>query len=75
MVHSRRRETHVDEVWPGKKTKSQFYVGAEDVFTNLYHAKGNTMISGYSGDEIKDSNSTDFYMGIPMVSIGMSWSY
>lgn len=59
----------------GKKTKTQWYVAAEDIFTNLYHPKGNTTISQYTGEEVPDSGSADFSIGFPMVSIGMSWSY
>lgn len=57
------------------KLRWEYYVGAEDILVNLYKPKGNTQFNPYTGKEIKDSDSADFNIGVPMFSVGYKLSY
>jgi len=57
------------------KIRWEYYIGAEDIFTNLYQAKTNKQFDPYTGDEIKDSDKADFGIGMPLVSVGYKISY
>ncbi|HKL86353.1 MAG TPA: hypothetical protein VJ861_08490, partial [Treponemataceae bacterium] len=59
----------------GSKIRWEMYIGVEDIFVNLYHAKGNTSFDRYTGKEIEQSDSADFNIGIPIPSIGYKMSY
>lgn len=57
------------------KIRWEYYVGAEDIFVNLYKPKSNTGFDEYTGKEIPDSGSADFNIGIPVFSVGYKVSY
>lgn len=59
----------------GSKFRWEWYIGVEDIFVNLYRAKGNTSFDPYTGKEIEKSDSADFNIGIPIPSIGYKISY
>lgn len=59
----------------GSKIRWEMYIGVEDIFVNLYHAKGNTSFDRYTGKEIEQSDSADFNIGIPIPSVGYKISY
>lgn len=56
------------------KLRWEYYVGAEDIFVNLYKPKTNTEMDPFTGDEIANSGSADFSMGMPVVSVGYKLS-
>ena len=60
---------------PGSKIRTEIYFALEDVFVNLYKAKGNTSFDPYTGKEIENSDSADYNIGIPTPSIGYKLSY
>jgi hypothetical protein len=57
------------------KLKWEYYVGAEDIFVNLYRPKTNKQLDSFTGEEVSDSDSADFNIGMPMVSFGYKVSY
>ena len=56
------------------KLRWEYYVGAEDIFVNLYKPKTNTEMDPFTGDEIANSDNADFNIGMPMVSVGYKLS-
>ncbi len=59
----------------GSKLRREFYVGAEDVFTNLYSPKGNKDFDPFTGKELEGSSQADFGIGMPIISFGYKISY
>lgn len=59
----------------GTKLKWEYYIGAENVFVNLYSPKNTPGFDAYTGKEMADSGSADFNIGIPLVSVGYKISY
>lgn len=57
------------------KVRWEYYIGAEDVFVNLYSPSGNTSFDEFTGKEIDNSDQADFNIGIPMFSVGYKVSY
>lgn len=57
------------------KVKWEYYIGAEDVFVNLYSPAGNKGFNEFTGEESEASNDADFNIGIPMLSVGYKVSY
>ncbi|HNY17254.1 MAG TPA: TonB-dependent receptor plug domain-containing protein [Treponemataceae bacterium] len=56
--------------YPNSKLKWEYYIGAEDIFVNLYRPKANSDFDAFTGDEIQDSDSADFNIGMPLISAG-----
>ncbi len=57
------------------KIRWEQYIGIEDIFVNLYKPKSNSQFDPYTGKEIADSDSADFNIGIPILSVGYKVSY
>jgi len=57
------------------KSRSEFYIGAENIFVNLYTPKTSKSLDPYYGDDLPNSDQADFNIGFPMFSIGFKWSY
>ena len=57
------------------KVHWEYYVGAEDVFINLYSPKANRDFDAQTGKESESSQTADFGIGIPMISVGYKVSY
>jgi len=57
------------------KVRWEYYIGAEDVFVNLYSPKTNASFDPFTGEEQPDSDSADFGIGIPQISVGYKLSY
>ncbi len=57
------------------KVRWEYYVGAEDVFVNLYSPKTNSSFDSFTGEEQPDGDNADFGIGIPQISIGYKLSY
>ena len=61
--------------YSNSKIRWEYYVGVEDLFVNLYKPTTNPGFDPYTGEEIKDSDSADFNIGIPILSIGYKVNY
>lgn len=57
------------------KIRWEWYVGAEDIFVNLYKPKATSSFDPFTGEEIADSDSADYNIGIPVMSVGYKVSY
>ncbi len=53
--------------YKNSKLRWEYYIGAEDILVNLYTPKTTSNFDPYTGEEIKDSNSADFNIGIPVI--------
>ena len=51
------------------------YIAAENILSLVYDAKANTSFNTYTGVEDTGSDSASYEMPIPMVSIGIKWSF
>jgi len=61
--------------YPNTKIRWEYYVGAEDIFVNLYSPKANKGFDEQTGKESEASDTADFNIGIPMISAGYKVSY
>jgi hypothetical protein len=61
--------------YTNSKIRWEYYFGIEDIFVNLYKPKTNPRFDPYTGEEVKDSDSADFNIGIPVFSVGYKISY
>ncbi len=61
--------------YKNSKVRWEYYIGAEDILVNLYKPKGGTTYDEYTGEEIADSRTADFNIGIPVISVGYKISY
>ncbi len=61
--------------YTNSKVRWEYYIGLEDIFVNLYKPESNSTFDPYTGEEVKDSDSADFNIGIPILSIGYKISY
>ncbi len=59
----------------GSKVKWEYYIGAENIFVNLYQPKNNPGFDEFTGKEMADSGSADFNIGMPLMSVGYKISY
>jgi hypothetical protein len=59
----------------GTKIRWEYYVGAEDVFTNLYAPRTNKSFDPYTGEYLENGDQADFSIGMPMISFGFKISY
>ena len=61
---------------PDGKVRREMYIAAENLLTVVYRPKANTTFNPYTGREDSgSSDSPDFGLPIPMVSLGVKWSY
>lgn len=61
--------------YSNSKIRWEYYVGMEDVLVNLYKPSTNPGFDSYTGKEVKDSDSADFNIGIPILSVGYKINY
>jgi len=61
--------------YKNSKIRWEYYIGAEDIFVNLYRPKTNKGFDPFTGEEIPNSDSADFNIGIPILSIGYKINY
>lgn len=57
------------------KIRHEYYIGAENIFVNLYTPKTNSGFDPFTGKEIADSDKADYGIGIPQISLGYKISY
>ena len=60
---------------PGNKVQTEMYLAAENLFSLVYVAKANTTFNQYTGQEDTGSDSANYELPVPMVSVGIKWSY
>ena len=60
---------------PKTKVLTEMYVAAENIASLFYSPKGNSTFNQYTGTEDTDSDSANYEMPVPMVSVGIKWSY
>jgi len=63
------------KVGKSSRTTLEYYIGAEDVFLNLYSPKGEKGFNSRTGKEDDSASSANFNIGIPMISLGLKISY
>jgi hypothetical protein len=60
---------------PASKVQTELYIAAENVLSLVYNAQANTSFNTYTGVEDTGSDAASYEMPIPMISIGMKWSF
>ena len=63
------------KVGKSSRTMFEYYIGAEDIFLNLYSPKGEKGFNSRTGKEDDSAASANFNIGIPMISLGLKISY
>ena len=63
------------KVGKSSRTTLEYYIGAEDIFLNLYSPKGEKGFNSRTGKEDDNTSSANFNIGIPMISLGLKISY
>jgi hypothetical protein len=57
------------------KVRSEIYLGAENLLSLVYTSRGNTTFNSYTGQEDEGSRTASYELPIPLVSLGLKWSY
>ncbi|MCK9169556.1 MAG: TonB-dependent receptor plug domain-containing protein [Treponema sp.] len=65
----------VSNYYRHSKVRWEWYVGANDIFVNLYSPKANKSLNRMTGKESDTGQDADFNIGFPMPSVGMKISY
>jgi len=60
---------------PRNKVQTEMYLAAENLLSLVYVAKANTSFNQYTGEEDTGSDSANYEMPVPMVSVGIKWSF
>jgi len=60
---------------PRNKVQTEMYLAAENLASIFYVAQSNTRFNTYTGTEDKGSDSANYEMPVPMVSVGIKWSF
>jgi len=60
---------------PRNKVQTEMYLAAENLFSLVYVAQANTSFNTYTGQEDTGSDSANYEMPVPMVSVGFKWSF
>ena len=60
---------------PRNKVQTEIYLAVENLLSLVYVAKANTTFNTYTGEEDTGSDSANYEMPVPMVSVGLKWSY
>jgi len=60
---------------PRSKVQTETYFAAENLLSLFYVAKANTSFNSYTGQENTGSDSASYELPIPMVSVGVRWSF
>ena len=60
---------------PRNKVQTEMYIAGENLFSLVYVAKSNTSFNTYTGQEDTGSDSANYEMPVPMVSVGFKWSF
>lgn len=68
------RVSHTGTFKKNPKWKWEWYLGAEDIFMNLYSPKTSQQFNQTTGKDSENSNA-NFSIGIPMISVGYKVSF
>ena len=60
---------------PGNKVQTEMYLAVENLLSLVYTAQANTRFNTYTGKEDTGSDSASYELPVPMVSVGIKWSY
>ena len=60
---------------PRNKVQTEMYIAAENILSVIYTAKGNPSFNQYTGDEDNSSDTANYELPVPMISVGVKWSY
>jgi hypothetical protein len=60
---------------PKTKVRAEMYLAAENLFSLFYVAQANTTFNTYTGTEDLGSDSANYEMPVPMVSVGIKWNF
>ena len=60
---------------PKSKVHTEMYLAAENLASLFYVAQANTRFNSYTGTEDTGSDSANYEMPFPMVSVGIKWSF
>jgi hypothetical protein len=60
---------------PRNKVQTEMYFAAENLLSLFYTAKANTSFNSYTGQENTGSDSASYELPVPMVSVGVRWSF
>jgi len=60
---------------PRNKVNTEMYLAAENLLSLFYVAKANTSFNTYTGQENTGSDSASYELPVPMVSVGVRWSF
>ena len=60
---------------PRNKVQTEMYIAGENLASIFYTAQANTSFNQYTGQEDTGSDSANYEMPVPMVSIGFKWSF
>jgi hypothetical protein len=60
---------------PRNKVQTEMYAAGENLASLFYTAQSNTSFNQYTGYEDTGSDSASYEMPVPMVSIGLKWSF
>jgi len=60
---------------PRNKVQTEMYIAAENLASLFYVAQANTRFNSYTGTEDTGSDSANYEMPVPMVSVGIKWRF
>jgi hypothetical protein len=60
---------------PQNKVLTEMYIAAENLASIVYVAQSNSRFNQYTGTEDTGSDSANYEMPVPMVSVGVKWSF
>ena len=60
---------------PRNKVLTEMYLAAENLASLFYVAQANTSFNSYTGTEDTGSDSANYEMPVPMISVGFKWSF
>ena len=57
------------------KVQTEMYLAAENLASLFYMPQANTRFNTYTGTEDKGSDNANFELPVPMISVGVKWSF
>ena len=60
---------------PRNKVLTEFYIAAENLASLVYVAQANTTFNSYTGTEDEGGDTANYELPLPMISVGMRWSF
>ena len=60
---------------PVNRVRTELYIAIENLLSLVYVAQANTSFNQYTGQENTGSDSANYELPVPMVSVGIRWSF